>query len=423
MTRTAAAIAFAALTVLAGEPATASATLTVSYAPATGVLIQGDGASEGASLSMQSAPEKVLVQSNALSFPGGPTIPFANLAAGQGCILRANPAAVECTPSGTRVATARLGGGDDALTVGAYPGDVFLFGEDGTDVLNGGAHFDVLDGGPGNDRLSGGNGDDRVEGGPGDDRFGGDLGGTDTLLGGAGNDKLVAAGLSPTFGTSSADRFDGGTGTDVADYSARSVSVVLTVTVGGTGANDDGSAGEGDGLENVETLIGGSAGDRIEVRNVGARAAPGIRTLLGNDGPDKLKAFGEVSTMLDGGLGGDAINGGAGVDTIFSREGVPDLITCGAGLDTLTPDLRDVPVAADCENLDQSDRREDPNVTIRNRLVAVDADGLLAVRLRCPRSVTIGCRGVLSARLDRTGTRFGPPSATRSGAATRQSSP
>jgi hypothetical protein len=37
----------------------------------------------------------------------------------------------------------------------------------------------------------------------------------------------------------------------------------------------------------------------------------------------------------------------------------------------------------------------------------VDGDGALSVRLACPRSVRIGCRGVLSTRLDRRGARFG----------------
>lgn len=62
-------------------------------------------------------------------------------------------------------------------------------------------------------------------------------------------------------------------------------------------------------------------------------------------------------------------------------------------------------MSADCEILDQSDRREDPNVVVLTRIARVDEAGTLPVRLLCPRSVRIGCRGVLSSRLDR---RFGP---------------
>ena len=397
-----AAIVFTVLTVLAGVPATASATLTVSYAPATGVLIQGDGARDAAVLDTVSATETIRVRP---SLAGGAAIPAATLAAGPGCALRANPPAVECSPSGSRLVTANLGADNDHFRAAEYTTDVLLFGEDGNDILIGGPGFDRIDGGAGNDSLDGRSGNDQVTGGPGDDSFTGDFGGTDTLLGEAGNDRFRAQNLVGDPFTP--DRFDGGTGTDVADYSQRSVSVTLTVTTLGAGANDDGSSGEGDGLANVETLIGGTAGDRIEVLNSGTRAAVGTRTLLGNGGPDKLKAIGDVTAFLDGGLGRDSVIGGSAADTIFSREGDPDVVRCGAGLDTLTPDLRDVPISADCENVDQSDRREDPNVIVRNRSVAVDQNGRLSVRLVCPRSVAIGCRGVLSARLDRRGTRFG----------------
>ncbi len=40
-------------------------------------------------------------------------------------------------------------------------------------------------------------------------------------------------------------------------------------------------------------------------------------------------------------------------------------------------------------------------------MARVNGDGALSVRLACPRSVRIGCRGALSARLDRRGARFG----------------
>jgi Ca2+-binding RTX toxin-like protein len=273
------------------------------------------------------------------------------------------------------------------LRASGYSGDVFAFGDDGNDVLGGGAGFDQLDGGAGDDRFEGDSG-----------------GGTDSLLGRDGNDVLVANQFR-----ASVDRFDGGAGIDVANYSARPGAVSLTVTVGTTGANDDGGNNgvEGDGLENVETLIGGAANDFLEFRSVLRSAPSGTRTIMGNGGADTVQAVGAVRTSLDGGLGGDTVRGGSSVDSIFSREGEKDTITCGGSTDTLRPDLRDVPLSADCEDVDQSDRREDPNVILGTRVATVDEDGMLTMRLRCPRSVGVGCRGTLSARLDRRGTRFG----------------
>jgi Ca2+-binding RTX toxin-like protein len=367
---------------LAVAPGSASATLTISYAPGTGALVQGDGASEGISLGNPFGPIRFLPA----SVPG---IQPATLVAGPGCTAGtgASPASpagsVSCTQSGSGVVTANLGAGNDRIFSSGYSGDQFLFGEDG------------------NDRLSGGGGFDLVDGGAGDDQLGSDSGGTNTLLGKDGNDVFLAS------QTGSADRFDGGAGTDVGDYSARSAAVSLKVTVGTTGSNDDGAAGESDGLESVETLIGGSAADVLEFRSVLRSSPAGTRTLTGNAGADTLRAIGAVTTAMDGGLGQDNVSGGLGVDSIFAREGEKDTITCGGSLDTLKPDLRDTPVSADCENIDQSDRREGPNVAFRTRLARVDGDGALSVRLACPRSVRIGCRGGLSARLDRRGTRFG----------------
>jgi hypothetical protein len=245
-------------------------------------------------------------------------------------------------------------------------------------------------------------GDDLLQGGDGNDVFHGDQGGTDTMRGEGGNDTLRAIGIS------AADLFDGGIGADVADYSLRGAPVTLKASLVSTPTPDDGAPGEGDDLDNVETLIGGSGNDTLEISNSFlARLAPrGTFTLRGNRGADTLRAVNQIRTFMDGGVGSDTVSGGSAADSIFSREGEVDTITCGRGIDTLKPDLRD-PISPTCENLDQSDRREGPNVGIRTRSVAVDADGVLAVRLACPRSVRSGCRGALSARLDRRGTRFG----------------
>ena len=381
-----------AVIALAISPAAASATLTISYDPNTGALVQGDGASDGVSVGDPFGPIRFLPAGQG-GADGGPVVTTGTLVAGPGCTAGtgqspASPAgSVSCTRSGSGLVTANLGASNDAFFANGYAADVFAFGGDGNDVLKGDAGFDLLDGGLGNDRLLGDSG-----------------GGTDSLLGREGNDVLVANAF-----TSSVDRFDGGLGTDVADYSARSAGVTLKATVGTTGANDDGGNGgaEGDGLESVETLLGGAGNDLLEFRSVTRSSPSGTRTIRGNGGSDTVRAVGAVTTSLDGGLDGDVVTGGLGVDSIFSREGVKDTITCGGSTDTLTADLRDVPLSTDCETVTQGDRREGPNVAFRTGAPRVDKEGVFTMRLACPRSVSIGCRGTLAARVDRNGTRFG----------------
>lgn len=398
----------AVLALLVALPASVGATTTVSYSSSTGVLLQGDAAGEGVGVGIRDNGTRFI------AFPVhfANVIADGNIVAGGGCALSSSGVVIECPLTSSRIVTARLGDGADGFAVDSesFPLDQFLNGEGGNDQVRGSAGFDSISGGPGADVLGGGLGDDLLQGGDGNDRFEQqdfvDVGGTDTLRGDAGNDTFQAN--RDSSGTSS-DLFDGGGGVDVADYSKRTAAVTLRTTVSSTTGPDDGAPGEADDLDNVETLIGGSGNDTLEVSNTFASlvAPKTMYTLRGNDGADTLRAVRQVRTFLDGGLGTDTITGGSAVDTIFSREGEFDAIACGSDIDTLKPDLRDVPISADCENLDQSDRREGPNVAIRNRLARVGDEGSLGVRLACPRSVRIGCRGALSARLDRRGTRFG----------------
>ncbi len=126
--------------------------------------------------------------------------------------------------------------------------------------------------------VNGGEGDDRIEDGA----------GAATLDGGAGNDTLIA-GLG-------ADRLVGGEGRDIADYSARTTDLKLSID----GQANDGVAGEGDDIRaDMDWLIGGSGQDRL----TGSPAAEGFWAQGGND-------------TVDGGTGSDWLNGGAGTDTI-----------------------------------------------------------------------------------------------------------
>ena len=396
------------LVTLALLPAPALGLTIITYSPDTGVLVQGDANSEGMAVALgNNGLEFIATPASFGSFPGG--IPSGVLAAGSGCGVQAS-GAIRCVLTGNRIVTANLGDAADGFgpTGSSFTLDTFVNGEGGDDRVNGGSGFDSIRGGPGADSLDGRLGNDLLQGGDGNDRFdpnsGVDPGGTDTMRGDAGNDTFKDTGRAVV----SPDLFDGGAGTDVADYSARDAAVTLKVPIGFNTNPDDGVPGEGDDLDNVEKLIGGDGNDTLEFGNSFAALAPkGVMTLRGGAGADSLRAVFRVRTSMDGGVGPDVVRGGSAEDTIFSKEGEPDTITCGGAIDTLAPDLRDVPVSADCENLEQGDRREGPNVVFHTRRPVVRKDGSFSVRLTCPRSLAIGCRGSLVARVDSRGTRFG----------------
>lgn len=384
-------------------PAGALGSTTVSYSSSTGLLVQGDAAGDDVRGAVRTASFEIFVPAGAV------------LVAGSGCKSE-GAIALRCvfTATASRAVTANLGDGADVLRLGLGAGvrPVVM-------VIDGGGGNDTLAGGPGADSIDGGPGDDAIQGGDGNDVFLADSGGTDTLRGEGGDDVFRAKSIAP-----SADLADGGPGVDVADYSARLTPVILKTSLEATPTPDDGAPGEGDDLDAVETLVGGRGADTLEVgppdRLVITPGPPTPAptplpnpppnpsyTVRGNDGADVLRAQGSVNTAMDGGAGPDTVRGARGEDVIFSRDGERDAITCGPALDSVTPDLRDVPLPADCENVDQGDRREGPNVAMLTRIARVGENGLLRVRLACPRAVRIGCRGTLVARLDRPAARFG----------------
>lgn len=88
-------------------------------------------------------------------------------------------------------------GGDDELREGAYVGEPAggsdtAIGGSGNDLLELGEGDDTGFGGPGNDEIHGGPGDDALDGGPGDDSLLGEAG-SDRLKGGKGDDLLLAS--------------------------------------------------------------------------------------------------------------------------------------------------------------------------------------------------------------------------------------
>jgi Ca2+-binding RTX toxin-like protein len=184
--------------------------------------------------------------------------------------------------------------GDDILEGGA--GDDSINGGAGVDSINGGAGNDLLEGAAGSDTLiSGGDGDDDLEGGDGNDTLSGD-GGQDLLDGNSGSDNL-----------------NGGGDFDAADYSSR----LTPVSASADDVPGDGESGEGDNIaSDVEDLYGGADDD----------------TLVGNGGDGILDGAGGDDS-LDGGPGADDLIGGAGADrATYAGRAAPlfmDLTTLG----------------------------------------------------------------------------------------------
>jgi Ca2+-binding RTX toxin-like protein len=134
--------------------------------------------------------------------------------------------------------------------------------------------------------------------------------------------------------------------TVTADYAQRSAPVSLTLDA----EADDGATGEGDALDGITTLLGGSAADtlvgdsranRIEggAGNDTVNGRGGDDTLLGDDGADALTG-GSGADQLLGGVGSDRLAGGDGDDRLLgdaatAPTGGNDTLDGGAGDDDL----------------------------------------------------------------------------------------
>jgi Ca2+-binding RTX toxin-like protein len=291
------------------------------------------------------------------------------------------------------------------LNAGETTGDV--------DVVVTGAPTIILDGQAGGDILSVGGGAGTGGSGP-----------IATVIGGAGDDRLVAGTAGSTF--------DGGDGSDTISYSAigGSVSVDLAAGTGTTGAGEDvlvsienaiGSAGDdvllGDGGPNA--LDGGAGADRISgaagddtldgdagvdlldasdasavivdleagvLTGQGTDALDGFENVRGSDGADRIDGNGAQNSLdgaggadrIDGAGGADELKGGSGIDTVTygsSSRGVTVSLAegtaTGAGADTLTG-FEDLIGSPDDDTLEGADGKN----VIDGRSGADQIDGL-----------------------------------------------
>ncbi|HEX8121333.1 MAG TPA: Ig-like domain-containing protein [Solirubrobacteraceae bacterium] len=216
-------------------------------------------------------------------------------------------------------------GGDGADAVDGGPGDDTIDGGDGVDAIYGAAGVDTIRGGAGNDLVYGNADGDHVFGGPDNDYLEGDEG-VDDVHGDAGDDYLLADEPGDP------DVLDGDDGLDEVDYSDRDPDQPVSITL--DGQPNDGGQGEGDNVLDMEDLSGGRGDD----------------TLRGSENSE--------SSIITGASGNDTINpgsledvvfAGVGDDSVDTRDGFADRVSCGFGTDTVTVDSLDV--LSGCENV------------------------------------------------------------------------
>jgi Ca2+-binding RTX toxin-like protein len=172
----------------------------------------------------------------------------------------------------------RMFGGGGADTLVGGAGIDRIHGDDGNDVVTGGGNKDRCWGDGGDDAVYGGRGDDLVDGGDDNDYLEGNKG-RDNMFGGNGKDHCR--------GLEGSDSLDGGAQADTLDGDAGDDSIF------GAGGNDACSGDDGD-----DSVRGGNGDDNI----------------AGDDGDDSLDG-GDGDDVINGGAGADIIGGGSGTDT------------------------------------------------------------------------------------------------------------
>lgn len=231
-----------------------------------------------------------------------------------------------------------------------------------------------INGQDGNDLLIGGAADDSLNGGDGDDTLD-DPAGSDVFSGGIGNDTLLTYVSRTTDLTISLDDVanDGeagesdNVGSDIENVSAGSGNDTITAPVGslvgfkltGGAGNDSltGALGDDnlDGGEGNDTLVGGDGNDTLiggdaPVSSFVAFAsnASFALTLSGTPGDDSIDG-GAGNDLLSGGEGNDTLNGDAGLDTIYGDAG-NDLLIGGNDADSIYGDIGDDTLVGGLDN-------------------------------------------------------------------------
>jgi Ca2+-binding RTX toxin-like protein len=190
-----------------------------------------------------------------------------------------------------------------------------VIGGSGADFVTGDDDANVLIGGGGNDDLNGKGGNDSLFGHAGSDLLGGGLG-ADLLSGGS---HLTVESKG-----------------DAADYRDRAENLVLSLD----GVANDGAAGEGDQIIEIERVFGGSGDDSIlgSDEDDALHGFGGSDTLRGAGGHDELEgdqgqSEDDDNDYLEGGRGNDMLIAGLGRNTLFGNAGRDAISARGYGDD------------------------------------------------------------------------------------------
>ena len=207
------------------------------------------------------------------------------------------------------------GGGNDTIKSGSGNGDT-VFAGPGNDTIFGGGGADEFSAGDGNDVVFGStSGGEIIRGDSGDDTLNSGGGAADTLIGGLGDDWLVANGTALRIEGVQVAATDPGS----VDRLVFQADADQTLATGATASESTLTSG-GVLIANLfditaASLIGGPSNNLID-----ARTFTGDVDLEGDAGNDTLLG-GSGSDMIVGDLGDDSLNGGAGDDTyLFSGE-------------------------------------------------------------------------------------------------------
>ena len=216
-----------------------------------------------------------------------------------------------------------------------------LMGSANDDILAGDFRNNTIDGGDGDDKIYGGPGagadakgvgvdddnSDELSGGKGNDMIFGGLG-NDTLNGGAGDDML--------HGGPGDDTYDGGTGDDMIYADEDDMSI--------DGGADEGMVMGGNDTVSYARLEDGvirRLDDNVTITDV--TFSPGItisnvENITGSQGDDALAGSNDVDNVIEGGEGGDMLEGGThgmGGDTLsYASSDDWVRVTLGEGTDT-----------------------------------------------------------------------------------------
>jgi hypothetical protein len=153
---------------------------------------------------------------------------------------------------------------------------------------------------------------------------------------------------------------------------------------------------DADGETGDDSLTGGRGEDKLD-------GGAGNDTLLGNNDDDTLTG-GTGNDTLTGGPGVDTMRGGSGADALDSRDGIADaVVDCGGTKlstlltgDSVNADLADNPTG--CGNLFKFAIDDGPPSRVVGNSLPIAADGTGTLRVACPKTAKVACRGTLTVR-------------------------